>query len=36
MVNFKTHYLGRFDTLEEAAKARYDAAIRLYGAFAKH
>ena len=36
MVNFKMHYLGTFGTLEEAAKARYDGAVRLQGAFAKH
>ena len=36
MVNFKDHHLGYFDTLEEAAKARFDAAVRLHGAFAKH
>ena len=36
MVNFKQVHLGRFDTLEEAAKARFDAAVRLHGAFAKH
>lgn len=36
VVNFKEHHLGYFDTLEEAAKARFDAAVRLQGAFAKH
>ena len=36
MVNFKMHSLGTFATLEEAAKARYDGAVRLHGAFAKH
>ena len=36
VVNFKMHSLGTFATLEQAAKARYDGAIRLHGAFAKH
>ena len=36
MLHGRDHHLGYFATLEEAAKARYDAAIRLHGAFAKH
>ena len=31
--NRKRHYLGRFDTKEEAAQAYRDASTRLYGAF---
>lgn len=32
----KQYHLGRFDTLEEAAAARREAATRLYGEFARH
>jgi HNH endonuclease len=32
----KEHHLGYFDTMEEAAKARFEAASRLHGAFARH
>lgn len=32
----RSHYLGHFTTLEEAVKARRDAAERLHGKFARH
>jgi hypothetical protein len=36
MFNGKDIALGRFKTLEEAAKARFEAATRLHGVFARH
>jgi hypothetical protein len=36
MLHGKEIHLGRFDTLEEAAKARFEAASRLHGPFARH
>jgi hypothetical protein len=35
MLDRKEHYLGRFSSLEEAAKAQFDAAVRLHGIFAR-
>lgn len=32
----KRHHIGSFATIEEAAAARREAAIRLHGAFARH
>jgi hypothetical protein len=32
----KTHYIGHFSTIEEAAEARRKAAIQLYGEFHRH
>ena len=36
MLDGKEHHLGYFDTLEEAAVARREAAERLHGEFARH
>jgi hypothetical protein len=33
--NFKNHFIGRYDTIAEATKARHEAVRRLHGEFAK-
>lgn len=35
-MNGKTHYLGYFRTIQDAAEARSKAAVRLHGRFARH